>query len=119
LRAHHEKPITYMIRFMLTALVLASIGFQGSPVLASDAARLLEDMEAVKPDWLPDLDKCPAEVMPARESKLEYFKERCAAELERCLGNCRAGDAGDCYSSALILQDVRPGPVSEALFSQS
>jgi hypothetical protein len=103
-------------RFMLTVLVLASIGFQGSPALASDTAKLLEDMEAAKPDWLPDLAKCPAEVMPARESKLEYFKERCAAALERCLGNCRAGDAGDCYSSALILQEVRPSPVSEAFF---
>lgn len=103
-------------RIMLIALVLAAIGLQQSPAAAADAAKVLENLEAAKPDWLPDLAKCPADVMPARETKSDYFKQRCAATLERCIGNCRAGNAGDCYAAALVLQEVRNNPVSEALF---
>jgi hypothetical protein len=100
----------------LAALVLASIDFQ-RPAAASDAVKsVLERMEAVLPEWLPELGKCPADVMPAREIKPNYFKERCATTLEQCLGNCRAGDANECYAAALVLQEVRNGPVSEALF---
>ncbi|HEY2529280.1 MAG TPA: hypothetical protein VGJ20_15255 [Xanthobacteraceae bacterium] len=104
-------------RIILTVLVLASIAFRQRPAVASDSAKLLlESMEAAKPDWLPDLDKCPVDVMPARETKTNYFKERCAAGLEQCLSNCRAGDANDCYASALVLQEVRTSRISEALF---
>jgi TPR repeat protein len=105
------------IGIKLTVLVLASIALQQKLLAASDAAvLLLESLEASKPDWLPDLAKCPIDVMPARETKLDYSSDRCATDLERCLDNCRAGDASDCYASALILQRVRNNPISEALF---
>jgi len=104
------------IRIVSIALVLATIGLQQGPVAAADAAKVLESLEAAKPDWLPDLAKCPADVMPARETRSDYFKQRCAASLERCVDSCRAGNAGDCYAAALVLQEVRNNPVSEALF---
>jgi TPR repeat protein len=103
-------------RLMLTALALATVGFQSSPAVAADAAKVLESLEAEKPNWLPDLDRCPGDVMPARETESQYSKERCATALERCLDNCRAGDAGDCYASAQILIKVRQNAVAESIF---
>ena len=101
----------------LTVLVLVSIAVQQKPVAASDAVSLmLEKMEVSKPDWLPNLDTCPVDVMAAREIKPDYSIDRCATGLERCLDNCRTGDANDCYASALVLQKVRNNSVSEALF---
>jgi len=96
--------------------VIAAIHLLLSSAGAADGAKVLEDVEAARPDWLPDLDRCPADVVPPRAAKLEYDKERCAAALDQCLRNCRGGLAGDCYASALILQEVRKNPVSEALF---
>jgi hypothetical protein len=69
---------------------------------ADSAAALLESMEAAKPDWLPSLDTCPRNVMPARETELKYLAGRCATAPEQCVHNCRAGDANDCYASALV-----------------
>jgi hypothetical protein len=63
--------------------------------------------------------RCPVDMMPARETRSNYFKGRCATTLEQCLGNCRAGDANDCYASALVLQEIRNSPVSEALFPRA
>jgi hypothetical protein len=105
------------IGIKLTVLVLASIALQQKLLAASDAAGLLlESLEASKPDWLRDLAKCPFDVMPARETKPDYSSDRYATDLERCIDNCRAGDASDCYASALVLQRVRNNPISEALF---
>src|SRR5262245_54645676 len=74
-------------------------------------------MEATPPDWLPSLDKCPADVMPAQETKSGYFKGRCENILERCVQNCRAGDAPDCYAAAQILLRVKKdSSVPQALF---
>jgi hypothetical protein len=96
-------------------LVLLPAAPHASPASAGPA-EVLENIEAAKPDWLPDLGKCPADVMPKQVAASTYFEERCAARLERCLNNCRAGDASDCYASALILGRVRNSPISEALF---
>jgi hypothetical protein len=104
------------VRLVWTAVTLATIGLQEAPVVASDAAKVLESLEAETPNWLPNLDRCPADVMPARETELQYSKEPCASALEQCLVNCRAGDAGDCYASAQILIEVRRNAVAEALF---
>jgi TPR repeat protein len=109
--------ISWLMRVGLTALVLASSGLQAVPADAADAAAVLESMEATKPDWLPSLDTCPADVMPARETKNELYEGRCASTLEQCLRSCRSGNANDCYASALVLQKVKAGSsVSEALF---
>jgi len=63
--------VTYWAsRLTLAALVLASTGLHALPANATDAARaMLESMEAAQPDWLPSLDKCPADIMPARETE--------------------------------------------------
>jgi len=59
----------------------------------------------------------PADVMPAREAKSGFSEGRCASTLEECLRNCRAGNAGDCYASALVLQRVKTdSPIPSALF---
>ena len=110
--------VTYWAsRLTLAALVLASTGLHALPANATDAARaMLESMEATRPDWLPSLDKCPADIMPARETEFSYSEKRCESTLEACVRNCGTGDAIDCYGSAVILQKVRPNPVSEALF---
>jgi TPR repeat protein len=100
---------------MLAFLVLLPAALHASPASAGPA-EVLENIEAAPSDWLPDLGSCPADVMPKQEAASVYFEERCAARLERCLNNCRAGDASDCYASALILQRVRNSPISEALF---
>jgi TPR repeat protein len=78
---------------------------------------VLKQMEATKPAWLPSLDQCPADVMPTRETKSDFYEGRCKSTLEQCLRNCGAGNAGDCYASALILQSVKEdSPVPNALF---
>lgn len=68
------------------------------------------------PDWLPDLDTCPADVMPARATPINYAKDRCAAALGWCLRSCRAGVASECYSAALVVEEMHDGPVADALF---
>jgi hypothetical protein len=103
------------IRKILAFLVLIPAVLHASPSSAGPAD-VLEKIEAAKPDWLPGLDKCPADVMPMRQATSHYFEGRCAATLERCLNDCRAGSANDCYASAIILQQVRNSPISEALF---
>lgn len=101
----------------LAALILVFTGLHPMPSKASDAAKsMLERLEADKPSWLPNLDKCPADAMPARDIKLDYSDERCTSALEQCVDRCRAGSGNDCYASALIFQQVRNGPVSEAFF---
>jgi hypothetical protein len=82
----------------------------------ADTAKLLQDLEASPPEWLPALDKCPAEVMPERETRVYYSTKACAAAPEGCLRSCQMGDANDCFAAALMLQEIRHTPVSEALF---
>src|SRR5262249_33100462 len=105
------------LRALSMAPAVTSLAFQPLPAAAADAPEMLHRMEAARPDWLPHLDTCPADVMPARDTESGYFEGRCAATLEPCLGNCRAGDAADCYASAIILQKVKmENPISQALY---
>ena len=106
------------VAFALTTFVLASTGLLPLSANAADEAKaLLESMEASPPDWLPSLDQCPADAMPARETKSGYFKSRCENALERCLQNCRAGDAPDCYAAAQALLRVKKdSSIPQALF---
>lgn len=107
----------HIVRTMVIALVVGSIPFQATPAVASDAAEAqLKRLEADRPSWLPGLDRCPADVMPAREVTSDYSLERCTVALEPCLSSCRAGNANDCYASAQVLQKVRNNPISDALF---
>jgi hypothetical protein len=105
-----------LVRGSLAALVLAAVALQPLPAAAADSAKMLDDLEASRPDWLHAPDKCPADVMPARETSIDYSTDRCAAAPDQCLRRCQAGNAGDCYTSALILQKIRDNSVSEALF---
>jgi TPR repeat protein len=103
------------LRFVLVllALVVATVWVSWP---ARDAATVLDEMTAARPDWLPNLDACPADVMPALEGPSRFDQDRCAAALDRCLRNCRGGDAGECYSAALVVERVRDGPIADALF---
>jgi hypothetical protein len=85
-------------------------------VHAADVDALVEQMEASWPDWLPKPDQCPADLMPAHETTFDFSIERCSAETAQCLDRCRAGEAADCYATALVFQKVRNGRVPEALF---
>lgn len=104
------------VRFAFAALVLALAGLHPPSANAADAKALLESMEATPPDWLPSLDKCPADVMPARETESGFYEGRCESTLDQCLRTCQDGNASDCYASAVALQKVRNSSVSEALF---
>jgi TPR repeat protein len=77
---------------------------------------MVEEMEASWPDWLPKLDRCPADLMPKRASADVFSIERCSAALNECLGRCRMGGAGDCYAAAQFLLKISNGPVPQALF---
>jgi len=103
--------------FMITlSIALASISFRVSPASATDAAKIADELERSWPDWLPDLDKCPADVMPARDVAPNFSIERCSAAMDRCLDRCRKGDASGCYAAAIALGKIRAGRLTEALF---
>jgi hypothetical protein len=72
----------HLVRCSLAALVLAAVALQPRPAAAVDPAGLLDDLTASPPDWLPALDKCPADLMPAREMSIDYSTDRCAAALD-------------------------------------
>ena len=103
---------------LVTALsiVFAAMFFAATTAGATDASNVLEDIEARWPDWLPNLEQCPADVMPARGNEPNFSVERCATSPGRCLDRCRAGDASDCYATALVFQRIKDGRASEALF---
>lgn len=90
-----------------------------SPTRPADPAKVVAALEASWPDWLQKPDQCPADLMPARQGPQEFSIERCAADVARCLDGCRAGDAGHCYSAALVIQKVRNGAVSQAFFQRA
>ncbi len=100
------------------SLILAACLFP-SYAVAADAGKMIEQMEASWPDWLPKLDKCPADLMPQHQTSIDYSIERCSNALNQCISRCRDRDASECYSAALVLQKVKSGPVSEALFSRA
>ncbi|MBO0766167.1 MAG: sel1 repeat family protein [Hyphomicrobiaceae bacterium] len=109
--------VHHAVRFAFAALVLASTGLDALSANADDDAKaLLDSMQATRPDWLPSLDKCPADVMPAGETKSGFYEGRCEGNLKECLSHCQNGDGSDCYASAVALQKVKNSPVSEALF---
>lgn len=103
---------------MMTALLaaLAVIAFRAWPTRTSDPAGIIQQLETSWPDWLPKLDKCPADVMPSNDGPPNFSIERCSADLDQCLDHCRAGTANDCYAAAIVLQKTRSNRVSEALF---
>jgi|SRR5262245_30880247 TPR repeat protein len=112
--------MSWLTRVGLTALVLVSPGLNSSPADADDATMVLKQMEEAKPAWLPDLDKCPADEIPARATKSGYYEGRCEGALEQCLQSCRDGKAGDCYASALVLQKVKgDSSIPDALFHRA
>ena len=104
-------PLRFVL--LLLALVVATVWVSWP---ARHAAAVLDEMAAARPDWLPDLDTCPADVMTARAGPIGFNTDRCAAALDRCLRNCRGGDASECYSAALVVQEKRDGPIADALF---
>jgi hypothetical protein len=110
--------IAWLARVGLTALLLVPLAVCPLPADAADAAKkVLEGMEATKPAWLPSLDQCPADLMPARETKSGFYQGRCESALQQCLNDCGAGKGGDCYASALVLQKVKAdSPIPGALF---
>jgi hypothetical protein len=116
-RAKGVDVTSSLTRTGLTALVLLLSGLHPFLADAADAAKVLADMEVSKPAWLPSLDSCPADVMPARETKISYHDGRCQDTLEQCLRGCGAGSANDCYASAVVLQTAkRDSSIPEALF---
>ncbi|MBR1309806.1 MULTISPECIES: sel1 repeat family protein [unclassified Bradyrhizobium] len=98
------------------AVALAVISFKSSQASAADSAKVIGELEASRPDWLPKLETCPADVMPTRETTLSFSIARCSASLDRCVDRCHAGDASDCYSAALVIQKAGSERLSQALF---
>jgi hypothetical protein len=45
-------------------IVLAANPFEASPAGAADFAKIVQDLEASWPAWFPNLDQCPADLMP-------------------------------------------------------
>jgi hypothetical protein len=112
------------LRMLNILMVALSVGLSASliqppTVNAADAARIVDDLEASWPVWLPKPDQCPADLMPARGGPLRYSIESCSADVVQCLERCRAGDAGNCYSAAIVTQRIRNSPVSQALFQRA
>jgi len=98
------------------SIIFATALFGPTRAYATDAGNLLEEIEARWPDWLPSLEQCPADVMPARAADSNFSLERCSTSPAQCLDRCRAGDAGDCYATALVFQKIKAGRVPEGLF---
>jgi hypothetical protein len=109
--------MSWLKRVGLTAVVVVSAGLCPPPAGAADAATVLKEMEATKPAWLPGLDECPADLMPARKARSNFYEGRCESTLQQCVDNCRSGNGDDCYASAVVVQKVkRDSPISESLF---
>src|SRR6185295_3974088 len=101
------------------ALTLAFVGclsvFQ-SPARSEDSGpedsltpenRAAVEMLRAHPPWLFPADACPADVMPAAETKLYYYPETCRADLTACAANCQANDANACFALALAVQGLK------------
>src|ERR1700756_554223 len=97
-------------------IIVAAHSFCASSAAAAEAGKIVEQMEASWPDWLPTLDKCPADLMQQHQYSVDFSIERCSNAVEQCISRCREGLASNCYAAALVLQKVKNGPVSEALF---
>ena len=109
---------TLKILMALSVAVVASL-IHLPPASAADAAEIVEQLQTSWPVWLPKPDRCPADLMPTQEISQQFSIEGCSADIARCLERCRAGDAGNCYSAALVLQKVTNGPVTAALFQRA
>ena len=108
-----------MIFLLLAALVIVSAVSLLAPMPAGvpDSNGVIAKMAGTWPDWLPRAEQCPAEAMPANAGAPAFSIEGCTAAVEQCFDRCRAGNAGDCYSAALVLQrTIKTGPLSDALF---
>jgi TPR repeat protein len=88
-----------------------------TPAGASDSNEVIGKMVGTWPDWLARVEQCPADAMPENAGASAFSIEGCTAAVEQCLDRCRAGNAGDCYSAALVVQrTIKTGPLSDALF---
>jgi hypothetical protein len=99
----------------LTVLLLASCAEERPP--EDEVGRVTRRITGSE-DWTRDLDRCPAELMPARQ-QLDYLKARdCApGAFETCFERCRDGEAGPCYWLAVALQETDASrDAIEALF---
>lgn len=105
------RQLAYIVITALAATLAVS-----TFALAGETAAMVQKLEAAWPDWLPKLDPCPADILPARDAPADFSLERCANAIEQCLDHCRANDARECYASAIVLQKVKDGPVVQALF---
>lgn len=112
-----------MSRRMIFPLLAAIVSitavslFAQMPAGASDSNEVIGKMVGAWPDWLPRAEQCPADAMPAKAGAPTFSIEGCTAAVEQCLDRCRAGNAGDCYSAALVVQQtIKTGPLSNALF---
>jgi hypothetical protein len=110
---------TLNIFVMALFVAVAASLIRLSPAGAADATKIVEELEASWPVWLPKPDQCPADLMPAQEGSQQFSIEGCSADIEQCIERCRAGDAGSCYSAALVLQRFRNSLVSLALFQRA
>jgi TPR repeat protein len=107
------RQLTCVIMTVL-AVILAASSFALAG--GTDAVALMEKLGASWPDWLPKLDTCPADALPARDGPTDFSLDRCTSSVEQCLDRCRANDASDCYAAAIVLQRAKDGPVPQALF---
>jgi hypothetical protein len=110
------SPRTLHVFMIALSIACSAVCLEVSSASGADAARIAEELETSWPDWLADLDKCPADVMSAHDAVVNFSIERCSAEMEQCLDRCRNGDANDCYATANALQKIRDGRLSDALF---
>jgi hypothetical protein len=107
-------PICFLMTAFFLTLAVSPLGV--ATARAADAATILQQVEGSWPDWLPKPDQCPADLMPAHETVFNFSIERCSAETAQCLDRCRAGDAADCYATALVFKKVKDTQLIDALF---
>lgn len=106
------------IRVLMIAFSVVTVArsFTLSTARAAEVATILQQVEASWPDWLPKPEQCPADLMPTHETMFNFSIERCTAETAQCVDSCRAGDAADCYATALVFQKVKNGQLVDAFF---
>jgi len=110
------SPRTLHVIMAVLLAALTAIPVNISPAAAADAAKFIGQLEAAWPDWLPNLDTCPADLMPSHETRLNFSIAQCSASLDQCVDHCRAGDASECYSAALVIQMAEGERLAQALF---
>lgn len=103
----------------LTVTVMAADLASAQPPSAEALA--VTDEVLARQDWLALSSRCPASVMPRKQS-LEYLegKDCRPGQLKSCLSRCASNDAGACYWLAEALQESHVDrQASEALFQRA